>query len=49
MKKYLKGLRAAFGDADFMAIEFLLTFILFELAMLVALGIEEIIYRAVVR
>ena len=47
MRKYLDGLRKAFQDADFMAIEFLLMWVVFALLMLVVLGIESIIYRVV--
>lgn len=45
--KYLEGLRDAFDDKDFMAIEFLLMWVVFALLALVALGVESIIYRMV--
>ena len=47
--KYLRKLSNSLHDADLVGVEFLLMLIVTGLAMLVALGLEEIIYRAVVR
>jgi hypothetical protein len=47
--KYLKKLSDSLHDADLVGVEFLLIWIGFSLAMLVALGLEQIIYRIVTR
>jgi len=47
--KYLRKLSEALHDTDLVGVEALLIWIGFSLAMLVALGIEGLIYRIVTR
>lgn len=47
--KYLKKLSKAMHDEEFVGIEALLIWIAISLAMLVALGLEGLIYRIVTR
>jgi hypothetical protein len=45
MRKYLRKLNGALHDADLVGVEFLLMLIVAALAMLVALGVESLVWK----
>jgi hypothetical protein len=49
LKKYLRKLDGSLHDTNFVAVEFLLMWVVFALLALVALGLEGLVYRIVMR